>query len=128
MRTWRRGFEFAGCSSPREFWLFTFVTTSIVVILCVCGYMAEIYVQLSLYMTAAAIALFAVVPLLAVAIRRVRDAGRSPWLLLIPALLLLVAQLVLSYNDYIQVGFAVDIVAVLALLGILILPSKPESA
>lgn len=128
MRTWRRGFEFSGCSSPREFWLFTSVTTSIVVILCVCGYMAEIYVQLSLYMTAAAIALFALVPLLAVAVRRVRDAGRSPYLLLAPALPLIAAQFIRSYDVYTHLSYVVSIVAGLMLLGILTLPGKQRLA
>ena len=75
--TWRRGFDFAGRASRKEYWTFTIITGCALYGLLTLAYTGTDYTQMFLVLVVAALALFGIIPALSVTVRRLRDAGFS---------------------------------------------------
>lgn len=75
--TWRRGFDFAGRSSRKEYWTFTIITGCAIYGLLALALTGNDYTQMFLVLVVAALALFGIIPALSVTVRRLRDAGLS---------------------------------------------------
>lgn len=73
--TWRRGFDFAGRSSRKEYWTFTIITGCVLYGLLALAFIGNDYTQMFLVLVVAALALFGIIPALSVTVRRLRDAG-----------------------------------------------------
>ena len=94
--TFSRYFSFAGRSGRREFWTWTFMVLVVSVVLL--GLLTGLIFILHVDCTIVPLFLFWLVvlfPSLTVAVRRLRDAGISPWFLLIPATMCIITFLVL---------------------------------
>ena len=137
--TFSRYFSFAGRSGRREFWTWTFMVLAVSVVLL--GLLTGLIFLLHVNCTIVPLFLFWLVaffPSLTVTVRRLRDAGLSPWYLLIPAIMCIITFLVLfdrgmsnmdgtpaNYSD----AFAFILSAVTAMIGFVFLilfclPSK----
>lgn len=147
--TLRKYFRFGGKSGRREFWIWVFmvITVSVVVVCILAGLafilddahnrvLSSIYKCILISLGLFWFAMF--IPSLTVSVRRLRDAGISPWTLLIPAALCIVTFLVLadiglsnmdgstsSYSDaFAFILSAVTAVTVFVFLFLFCLPSK----
>lgn len=137
--TFSNYFSFGGRSERREFWTWTFMVLVVSVVLL--GLLTGLIFILHVDCTIVPLFLFWLVvlfPSLTVAVRRLRDAGISPWFLLIPATMCIITFLVLfdrgmsnmdgtpaNYSD----AFAFILSAVTAMTGFVFLilfclPSK----
>ena len=137
--TFSNYFSFGGRSGRREFWTWTFMVLVVSVVLL--GLLTGLIFILHVDCTIVPLFLFWLVvlfPSLTVAVRRLRDAGISPWFLLIPATMCIITFLVLfdrgmsnmdgtpaNYSD----AFAFILSAVTAMTGFVFLilfclPSK----
>ena len=129
--TFSRYFSFAGTSGRREFWTWTFMVLAVSVVLL--GLLTGLIFIFHVNCTIVPLFLFWLVaffPSLTVAVRRLRDAGLSPWYLLIPAIMCIITFLVLfdrgmsnmdgtpaNYSD----AFAFILSAVTAMIGFVFL-------
>ena len=89
-------FRFGGIAGRREFWTWTFMVLGVSVLLL--GLLLGLMFILHVNCTIVPLFLFwlaAFFPSLTVAVRRLRDAGVSPWFLLIPAILCIITFIVL---------------------------------
>lgn len=106
-RTLRNYFLLGGKSGRREFWIWVFIvmTVSVVVVCTLAGLsvildnaynrvLSSLYKCILISLGLFWLAMF--IPSLTVSVRRLRDAGISPWTLLIPAALCIVTFLVLA--------------------------------
>ena len=117
--TFSKYFRFGGRSGRREFWTWTFMVLVVSVVLL--GLLSGLIFIFHVNCTIVPLFLFwlvALFPSLTVAVRRLRDAGISPWYLLIPAT-------PANYSD----AFAFILSAVTAMIGFVFLilfclPSK----
>ncbi len=94
--TFSNYFSFGGRSGRREFWTWTFMVLVVSVVLL--GLLTGLIFILHVDCTIVPLFLFWLVvlfPSLTVAVRRLRDAGISPWFLLIPATMCIITFLVL---------------------------------
>ena len=94
--TFSKYFRFGGRSGRREFWTWTFMVLVVSVVLL--GLLTGLIFIFHVNCTIVPLFLFwlvALFPSLTVAVRRLRDAGISPWFLLIPAFLCIITFLVL---------------------------------
>ena len=94
--TFSNYFSFGGRSGRREFWTWTFMVLVVSVVLL--GLLTGLIFILHVDCTIVPLFLFWLVaffPSLTVAVRRLRDAGLSPWYLLIPAVMCIITFLVL---------------------------------
>ena len=94
--TFFKFFRFGGFAGRREFWIWAFMVLAVSVILL--GLLTGLIFVLHVNCTIVPLFLFWLVaffPSLTVAVRRLRDAGVSPWFILIPAILCVVSFLVL---------------------------------
>ena len=94
--TFNNYFSFGGRSGRREFWTWTFMVLVVSVVLL--GLLTGLIFILHVDCTIVPLFLFWLVvlfPSLTVAVRRLRDAGISPWFLLIPATMCIITFLVL---------------------------------
>ena len=95
--TFGRYFRFGGLAGRREFWIWTFMVLTVSVVLL--GLLTGLIFILHVNCTIVPLFLFwfvAFFPSLTVAVRRLRDAGISPWFLLIPITLCIITFLVLA--------------------------------
>lgn len=105
--TLRRYFQFRGRSGRREFWTWAIMVlvVSVVVVCTLAGLsfildhaynkvLSSVYKCILISLGLFWFAMF--IPSLTVSVRRLRDAGISPWMLLIPAALCIVTFLVLA--------------------------------
>ena len=94
--TFSNYFRFGGRAGRMEFWIWTFMVLAVSVVLL--GLLTGLIFILHVNCTIVPLFLFWLVaffPSLTVAVRRLRDAGISAWLLLIPAILCIITFLVL---------------------------------
>lgn len=151
--TFKRYFQFSGRADRREFWAWVLAMLAVSVpVVCVLAVIAFLFgnttghhvAEGAFHATIVLLGLFWLVmflPSLTVSVRRLRDAGITPWLLLIPAALGIFTFLVLFdqalYNmdpstpPYYSGVFAFILTSVTALVGITFLilfclPSKKE--
>lgn len=137
--TFFKFFRFGGLAGRREFWIWAFMVLAVSVILL--GLLTGLIFVLHVNCTIVPLFLFWLVaffPSLTVAVRRLRDAGVSPWFILIPAILCVVTFLVLfdiglsnmdgstaRYSDaFAFILSAVTAVTVFVFLILFCLPSK----
>ena len=149
-QTFGKYFLFGGRAGRREFWTWTFIVLAIsVVAVCILAAIAFIFGNTTNHPVAeglfhAAFILLGVfwlvmfLPSLTVSVRRLRDAGISPWFLLIPITLCIVTFLVLAdiglsnmdgstarYSDaFAFILSAITAVTVFVFLFLFCLPSK----
>lgn len=87
LRVWQRYAEFSGRSRRVEYWMFTLVHGIIVLVLCIgvtgFGIMKQPVIGATSGMILAAYALAALVPSLAVTVRRLHDIAKSGWWILL---------------------------------------------
>lgn len=149
-QTFRKYVRFGGISGRREFWTWTFLVLTVsVVAVCILAVIAFLFGNTTNHPVAEGLfhaffillGLFWLVlflPSLTVSVRRLRDAGISPWFLLIPITLCIITFLVLAdiglsnmdgstarYSD----AFAFILSAITAIVGFIFLflfclPSK----
>lgn len=94
--TFSHYFRFGGVTGRREFWIWAFMVLGVSIVLL--GLLTGLIFILHVNCTIIPLFLFWLVaffPSLTVAVRRLRDAGVSPWILLIPAILCIITFLVL---------------------------------
>ena len=94
--TFSKYFRFGGMSGRREFWIWAFMVLGVSIVLL--GLLTGLIFIHHVNCTIIPLFLFWLVaffPSLTVAVRRLRDAGVSPWTLLIPAILCIITFLVL---------------------------------
>jgi len=147
--TLKKYFQFGGRSDRREFWTWAIMVlaVSVVVVCTLAGLsfildnaynkvLSSLYKCILISLGLFWLAMF--IPSLTVSVRRLRDAGISPWTLLIPAALCIVTFLVLadiglsnmdgstsSYSDaFAFILSAVTAVTVFVFLFLFCLPSK----
>ncbi len=152
--TFKRYFQFRGRASRREFWTWVLALLAVSVpVVCVLAVIAFFFgntaghpvTEGAFHATIVLLGLFWLVmflPTLTVSVRRLRDAGITPWLLLIPAALCAFTLLVLMDRALYNMSpntpanwsetFAFVLTAVTALVGIAFLilfclPSKKDS-
>lgn len=152
--TFKRYLQFRGRASRREFWTWVFALLAVSVpVVCVLAVIAFFFgntaghpvTEGAFHATIVLLGLFWLVmflPTLTVSVRRLRDAGITPWLLLIPAALGTFTLLVLMDRALYNMSpntpanwsetFAFVLTAVTALVGIAFLilfclPSKKDS-
>ena len=145
----RKYFQFRGRSGRREFWTWAIMVlaVSVVVVCTLAGLsfildnaynkvLSSLYKCILISLGLFWLAMF--IPSLTVSVRRLRDAGISPWMLLIPAALCIVTFLVLAdiglsnmdgstarYSDALAfILSAVTAVTVFVFLFLFCLPSK----
>ncbi len=87
IRVWQRYAEFSGRSRRREYWMFTLIHSVIILVLCIgivgFGLSKQPVVGATSSLLLSAYALAALVPSLAVAVRRLHDIDKSGWWILI---------------------------------------------
>lgn len=152
--TFKRYFQFRGRADRREFWIWVLAMLAVSVpVVCVLAVIALFFgntaghpvAEGAFYATIVLLGLFWLVmflPTLTVSVRRLRDAGITPWLLLIPAALCAFTLLVLMDRALYNMSpntpanwseaFAFVLTSVTALVGIAFLilfclPSKKDS-
>jgi len=94
--TFGKYFRFGGLAGRREFWIWAFMVLTVSVLLL--GLLTGLIFILHVNCTIVPLFLFWLVaffPSLTLAVRRLRDAGVSPWFLLIPTILFVVTFVVL---------------------------------
>ena len=106
-RTFKNYFRFCGKADRREFWIWAFMILAVsFVLLSILAVLAAIFGNSNNPVTSGIFSTIIIVliglfwpvmflPTLTVSVRRLRDAGVAPWLLLIPAILCIVTFLVL---------------------------------
>ena len=107
LRTFKSYFRFSGKADRREFWIWAFMILTVsFVLVSILAVLATLYGNSNNPVTSGIFSATIIVliglfwpvmffPTLTVSVRRLRDAGVTPWLLLIPSILCIVTFLVL---------------------------------